>query len=132
MAERIGRRLLVMSETNVTVLGTLILSFGTNLVANLGIWSSKPLGVGDVLYLLVAAVSFYWAVVIWGFLESCRIWSRKRDEERDITELSKKKAEYIEQQMTSESVRNLVQHMDRCFWLSIVLTCILIASNILV
>jgi len=97
---RIAKRLVVTSDTMLTIFATLFMSFGVGLVANLSLWSPEEWGIHDTYSMFIALPSILLGAILFRFLTPAQEWKEElkafRDKRKDPSTLKEAKENFIE------------------------------------
>lgn len=120
MVRSIVRNLLLASETSITILGTLFLSLSMNLVTSFHMVRLEKPNYQDLFLVSLACIAIFWGVIIFSFIERCRILERFLEKEKDATKRETIKEEFIKTQMSFQSTKRIMAKIKFCLFLSII------------
>lgn len=120
MVRSIVRNLLLASETSITILGTLLFSLSMNLVTSFHMVRLEKPNYQDLFLVSLACIAILWGVIIFSFIERCRILERFLEKEKDATKRETIKEEFIKTQMSFQSTKRIMAKIKFCLFLSII------------
>lgn len=115
MPRTVAAWLITGSETTLTIAGTLLISFGMNLLTAANIWSSAPIDFYDFLKIAFATPAILIGVIFFRFIDDCRRWAMRKEEYvrtgADVTELPTQRESFIDERLNSRYVKKSLVYL---------------------
>jgi NitT/TauT family transport system substrate-binding protein len=113
MVKRLASRLAVASETQITIIGTLLISAGINLITSLDLLTPNPATFYDALRILLAVPITYLGIIFFWFIDVSKEWTPQQGKFHGADLLSKRQ-KHIENALASKHVLSCIRHLYIC------------------